>query len=286
MGYAFDPYGVLRSAKGRQLPVYFAERKAKFLLSEWYVPENFDGLILGPSSSANWNPTVIPGAHLYNESLLGANVAEEKLMMEQALRRGHYKLVLCVIYPTMTSKHEINGGLDTVTTSEAFASIHAFVHEAGILLRSMQISFGKEQAPFNGSVVIRDENQYGIGVLWADYFKQDPVAVTDYREMVQELRERGAEIVYVVPPLYEPCDALNAERYAQYRQSILEQLPAGPVIDFQTPEYRSFRDSKERFGDCYHLRASGAVQMDEMLAKLVPEVATSYYGPKPGDLKR
>src|SRR5450756_634004 len=121
-----DPYGLFRDSHGRQLTVAFAGRKAKFLLSKRYVPANFDALLIGPSSSENWDPASIPDFKTYNESILGSNVFEEKRIVDQALPRGHFKLAICILYPTMTTNHAVNDGLDAVSTAEALGSIHLY----------------------------------------------------------------------------------------------------------------------------------------------------------------
>ena len=146
VAYVMDPYGVMRDTRGRELRVVFSARKAKYLLSKHYVPTNYDSLIIGPSSSENWDPTGIPGVKLYNESILGSNVFEEKRIVDQAMPNGHFKLALCILYPTMTSNHQMNDGLDAVSTAEAFGSIHLYVHEAVQLLAALHLPAGRLSA--------------------------------------------------------------------------------------------------------------------------------------------
>src|ERR1700758_724776 len=85
MAYAIDPYGVFRNPRGRKLAIYFSPRKSKFFLNQRYVPSNFDGLIVGASSSGNWEAPYLSGARIYNESLFGANAVEERIIVNQAL---------------------------------------------------------------------------------------------------------------------------------------------------------------------------------------------------------
>ena len=77
---SIDIYGIFRSTKGRHLVVYGDERIAKYLLSERYVPENFDSLLIGSSVSANWNTQGIDSFRAYNESIEGGNIVEEKVI--------------------------------------------------------------------------------------------------------------------------------------------------------------------------------------------------------------
>jgi hypothetical protein len=272
VGYATDPYGVWRDPTGRKLPIYFAERKAKFLMSKRYVPANFDALLIGPSSSSNWSPDGINGYKIYNESVLGANVTEEKRFVDQALKAGHLKLAICILFPTMTNNHGILDGLDTVTTSEAFASIHVLVHEAAALLGTTRISFGKSPDGPNGNAVMKGSQFFDLNALALPYFALDPVAVKDYQEMRRSLKNHGVTIVYVVPTLYQGCYNIgsNKEHFEEYLKDIRGLLPEGPMINFYDPEFAGFSSNQDNYIDCFHLNAQGASRMNELLAQTVP----------------
>jgi hypothetical protein len=47
-------------------------------------------------------------------------------------------------------------------------------------------------------------------------------------------------------------------------------VPEAPVIDFDAPEYLSFRSDPENFFDPYHLEPRGASQIVSDLQRLVP----------------
>src|ERR1700676_4053656 len=83
IGYAIDPYGLLRDPSGRKLAIYFSERKAKFLMRKRYVPANFDGLLIGASETANWDVPTLAGTKIYNESLHGVSASEERYVVSQ-----------------------------------------------------------------------------------------------------------------------------------------------------------------------------------------------------------
>ncbi len=103
---AIDIYGIFRNPKGRHLPGYGDDRVAKYLLSERYVPANFNGLVVGSSVSANWDMRHIDGFNLYNESLDGNNIVEEKTICDRALASSRMKLVIVVVQPFLTASHE------------------------------------------------------------------------------------------------------------------------------------------------------------------------------------
>jgi hypothetical protein len=272
VGYATDPYGVWRDPTGRKLPIYFAERKAKFLMSKRYVPANFDALLIGPSSSSNWSPDGIAGYKIYNESVLGADVSEEKLFVDQALETGRFKLAICILFPTMTNNHGIVDGLDTVTTSEAFASIHVLVHEAAVLLNAIHLSSGKSPDQPNGSAVMKGAQFFDLNTLALAYFALDPIAVKDYQGMLKALKDHGVTIVYVVPALYQGCYNVGSsrERFEEYLKDVRGLLPKAPTINFYDSKFAGFSGNKDNYIDCFHLNAQGASRMNALLAQTVP----------------
>jgi hypothetical protein len=271
VAYAIDPYGVLRDPRGRKLPVLFSERRAKFLMNKRYVPTNFEGLIVGTSASSNWAIPTLAGYQIYNESLSGGNAAEEKLLVDQGLPTATYKLAVFILSPPMTSDHKIQDGLDAVKPSEAVASIHLFVHEAGLTLLAMHRKFSKSETTPDGQVLFNFPQNFNLVPLDPAYFKIDPIAFQQYRSLAQTLQDRGARIVYVVPPFYEPCYEVNSKNYQAYLEAIRPLLPPAPIIDFQDPEFNSLRNDPDNFMDCFHVTPRGAAKVSTLLETLVPQ---------------
>jgi hypothetical protein len=266
-----DPYGLFRDPRGRRLDIAFAARKAKFLLSKRYVPENFDALLIGPSSSENWEPAAIPGFKIYNESILGSNVYEEKRIVDQAMPLGHFKLAICILYPTMTTNHALNDGLDAVSTVEALGSIHLYVQEAGHIFAALHHPLPGASTPDGTTPLKVVPPFFDVRRYPPDYFQLDPVAVTAYAQMVQSLRDRGARIVYIIPPLYEPFRQQNAAALAAYKQEMQHTLPQAPIIDLDGPDFAAFRNDQTNYVDNFHLNAAGAAKIDAYIAQHVPE---------------
>src|SRR5438105_1431990 len=76
VGYALDCYGLFREAQGRKIAVHSNDGTSKYLLSQRYVPANFDGLLVGSSVSASWDVSAIDG-RVYNASVNGGNISDE-----------------------------------------------------------------------------------------------------------------------------------------------------------------------------------------------------------------
>ena len=267
-----DPYGLFRDSHGRQLRVVFAARKAKYLLSKRYVPANYDGLLIGPSSSENWDPAAIPGVTMYNESILGSNVVEEKRIVDQALPGGIFKLAICILSPTMTTNHALEDGLDAVSAAEALGSIHLYIQEAAQLLSALHLPAGRLSAPDGSTPLKVLPQKFDIVRFDPAYFRLDPVAADSYAQMVLELAAGGTRIIYVVPPLYEPCRKLNAAAFDTYRQTMQQTLPQAPILDLNGPEFAAFRTDASNYVDCFHVNANGAAKINTYLAQRIPQM--------------
>src|SRR5438270_5898558 len=98
-----DIYGLYRDTRGRHLVDYGDNRIAKYLLSEHYVPENFDAILIGPSVSANWDTHGIHAMRTYNESLNGSNFYEQERLVRHAVATHGLKAAFIVVHPSMTA---------------------------------------------------------------------------------------------------------------------------------------------------------------------------------------
>ena len=267
--YITDPYGVWRDPQGRKLPIYFGDRKAKFLLSKRYVPANFDGLIIGPSASTNWDVSTIGDARIYNESLMGGNAAEEDLIVSQALQRGHFKVAVIVVMPYVTRQHTIEEGMDSTNITEAIGSIHLFVNEIGPVLSKAGIKFRSVYAAPNGQLETHLHKNLEVGHDLP--YQIDPIAAEKLKNLAQVLQSRGTKIVYVVPPYYAPYYEVNKALLQSYYRTIFSSLPPAPVIDFNTSAFDALRSNPDNYFDSFHMEAKAAAKVGTFLSQLVPQ---------------
>lgn len=265
-----DPYGVHHDPTGRQLCIYSFERRAKYFLSERYVPANFHALIIGPSNSDNLDVPVLAGLPTYNESISGANGVEEAFLVHQALQHGHYQLAVLVLFPILFKTHTMNDGLDTVRQSESLASIHMVANDLFAQAVQHGLHFSKSGAAPDGADVLELPRQLdAIPKKLAPIY--DPIAIHKMQEMIRELQANGARIVYVIPPAYQPYYQVNEGVLHDWRRKAMTLLPPAPVIDFGTPNYLAFRSNPDNFIDNNHLEEPGAKFIASELQRLVPE---------------
>jgi len=247
-----DIFGLLRDARGRELRTSRHERKAKYFLNFHYVPENFDGLVIGASTSLNWRLPKITGYHFYNESLLGADGSEQRKFIDKALETGHFKVALVGISRGLTDRHDLQDGLGQADPHEALGSFYSYVLSVDRFLHP------KSQYATDGSWQMTEVPE--LPPPGGHYMTTplDHKALDDYRIMTQHLLDHGTRVVYVVSPHYGLDLDGSGPILADYDRTVLAQMPPAPVIDFNGPEYKYFWDNPVNYNDVDHLSPAGA----------------------------
>jgi hypothetical protein len=270
LAWKLDIFGMLRDTHGRHLITARHERQAKYLLNYYYVPENFDALVIGASSSANWKLEGLSQYRFYNESMLGANGTEERMLVEKALERGHFKIALVAIARGVTDRSDLQDGLDQVDPHEALGSFYFYIkvldrlHDLLSHRRSDFYPDGSWEFPQHKMPPIDPNAHYTPTKL-------DPKAVEDYQIMIRELMAHGTRIVYVVSPHYGPSDG-SKEILSQYTKDMLAILPPAPVIDLTEDRYAALNDNPDLMIDADHLSDAGVPIYSKLVIERLHEV--------------
>jgi hypothetical protein len=253
-----DVYGLYHSSKGQRLLVYGDPRVAKYLLNQRYVPENFNAIMLGSSVTANWDLTAIEGLRVYNDSVNGGNIIEEKAILESALSRKGISNVLLLVHPALTSSHDYKTvDLNPRLKLSALGSLslwEAYKDVLKIRLRRAYMMF--DYAGTENFGVLPNRLNPTMKALWrpGGDFDIDPIALAAYREVIARLHARRVNIIFVVPPTFE--DLLRQKPGAFERYVRLIQAAASPAdkwIDFTSEAYADFRRVSSNFSDGSHL---------------------------------
>jgi hypothetical protein len=261
-----DLYGLYRDPTGRHLPVYGDEGVAKYLLSTRYVHANFDGVLLGSSISANWPVGNLPGARLYNESLNGGNIVEEKALLDRLLERPGLKVAILVVHPYLTSSHAFNtvelkpreawGALGSQNLLDAYKHLLKFrLHRDERLFDETGTADFKDRAQKLNNVLTKMMTPN-------TEFEVDPIARAAYRDAVLALHDRHIPVVFVVPPVSRPLFDGKPDAFAHYTREILaERTPADLVLDFTSPGMDELGRDPQNFTDGVHLRPTTAARL-------------------------
>ena len=265
LNMAIDVYGLYRPSRGRRLNILGDDRVAKYLLSMRYVPENFNAMLVGASISANWDVTAIDGLRVYNGSLDGGNIVEEKALIEAALERPGVSVILLLVNPALTYSHEFQTvELKPALKRSALGSLSLWNAYRNML----SIRMGRTPQPFDYAgtetfLNARSEMNVNMKAMWSEpEFTVDPVALRAYLDLVANLRARGVQIVFIIPATSEHLLETKRAPLERYLDRMRSEIGTGDLwIDFLSPEGEAFRKTRANFSDGVHLTPDGARQV-------------------------
>ena len=111
--------------------IYALERYSKYLMGYRYVPEHFDGILLSNSIAANWDTGQFTRYKVFNAGLRGSTIAEEKAVVDNAVNRGHMRMAIIVLLPSLTGSHDMRTAYMTPHDySASFGSVQTLIIDA------------------------------------------------------------------------------------------------------------------------------------------------------------
>jgi hypothetical protein len=269
LNMSLDIYGLFRDTRGRHLIDYGDNRIAKYLLSERYVPQNFDAILIGPSVSANWDTHAIHTLRTYNESLNGSNFVEQECLVEHAVATPGLKAALILVHPSMTASHDFN--TVRLTDRENWSAVGSLS-----LFEAYKDWFGRYRNPG-----LRISDDYGT-----DFF-EDPIhlnavaaklmrpgsdfpidaeALRAFRRILAECRQHHVAVIFVVPPTAPSIFEPKREAFSKYLAFInSERRNDELVIDLEAPRYESFICNPSNFSDGVHISKAGSPRIVALL---------------------
>ena len=268
LNYRVNQYGVFGNPAGKKLVVYDNERTTKYLFSYNYIPANFDGVLVGTSISDNWDTSHIAGMRIYNASINGGNISEEALLLRNILGRAHPRTVLFVIHPYLTESsgrksgymnaQEYWGALGSIQLARVYWNKFLITRRG---LRQEFNDFGQDDYEVRAAPAALQE------IMTAEEaMPVDPLAINEYRELLDRARASGARIVGVIPPVSAELWKRQRHLYQAYYGQILPLFHDDePVIDFNSSEFSSLRSDPANFPDGIHLSRSAAAQVVDVL---------------------
>jgi len=277
-----DVYGIYRDTHGRHLEVYGDERVAKYLLSGRYVPENFNALLLGSSVSGNWNMAeAVQGLRVYNESLMGGNIVEEKCLLDQALSRRGLQLVFLVVHPVLTHSHDFESvqlaprlKLSSLGSQSLW---NAYVGMLNVRLHRTRQAYNEfgtldwGMAKHELNATLKQMMRPGVD------FEVDPIAFQAYLDVIKEIRAHHVRIVFVVPPVSEDLLQVKRAAFEKYLGLIQPHLaPGEELIDFTSGPYAGFRANGDHFMDGVHMGSAAAAEVISMLNSAMEEFPSRF----------
>jgi hypothetical protein len=278
-----DIYGLFKSARGRVLNIYGEERTAKYLLSFRYIPENFDGILLGSSVSDNLETKDFPGYHVYNASINGGNTADLIPIAGNVFREGRFKLTIICIHRYLTNDHlaktdlmtprQYWGALGSPQLTAAYLSrlasqrgiVSSSYNEYGTFRFMTDDDTLKTRKEIDEAVAEVQEGTASVG-----NYQIDPIAFADLGDLIRTARNRSDRLVIFYPPIPAPILAIRSKEFMEYTGTMNQLVdPKDVVVDFNAPEYENMRADYRNFVDAVHLSSRGAQQLMRELSKAI-----------------
>ena len=278
-----DLYGLFRDHKAPNgdyegISIYSDERTSKFLLAHRYVPDFFEGYIIGPSLSANVDPSSIDNHAIYNLSMMGANITEEAAVVRKAMERRTPELVVICVHPYLTLDHGMKTGM--INEREYYGALGSVsLYKAYLLWGIRKFNLAPSKYP-KDQFSIYGYNDYGVTLVKMpvedkiaeqltrdDAVKTDidPVAFEDFKSLVNELNEKNVKVIAYFHPLPYPIYDKFRAPLDEYKKTMSDFLNGkAEIIDFTNDE--AFTKDLTNYIDHGHLSDKGQTHLIQVLA--------------------
>lgn len=257
--------------------IWGREKTSKYLLSFRYVPENFEGIMIGPSVSANLDTRKIENYKIYNLSMNGANISELKYAADNVLKHENTEYLILCLYPYITKDSGIKGR--QINPKEYWGSIFSFL-PLEMLRSKYSARSNPERDGFRESTWGYNDITAGRKIRFEDVVRTrepeseiiiDQNAYDELKSVIDLARENNIQIFAFYYPIFhdwqQNLEATGAWDY--YQKEMGDLFDEGDVVwDFNTPEYHYITKDYASYMDG-HLSRVGADRVIEIIAEKV-----------------
>ena len=277
-----DEFGLF--GRRNSIRILSGEKSSKYLLSFRYIPENFNGILIGPSVSAHLDTRQISEHKVYNLSMNGANITELKYAADNVLKSGEIDFIIICLYYYST----MNSGMKDTQIRPMVYWESLFSEVAIHMLKARLVHTLKPNAP--GPLT---ESEYGWYNYNFDLSKKidlkkivekylvsgrkeipiDPVAVQDLQSIVNLAHEKNIQVFAFYYPLYHPFRKpfIENQSWENYQKAMNGVFRDDDIVwDMNIPQYDFFTKDASNYSDG-HLSIKGADLLVEDINKKISE---------------
>ncbi|HEY8934061.1 MAG TPA: hypothetical protein VIM65_02535 [Cyclobacteriaceae bacterium] len=275
-----DIYGLFRPVANRSLPVYYNERVSKYLLSENYIPEKFNTVIVGTSLSANLDISEFNNEQsklkIYNASLMGANISELRPVVDNLVQGGVKRMIIC-FSPYMiknSGSKEVEFGPKLYIGALGSKNL-LDTYIVGIIrhYNLMPAKFPRNQ--INEFGVNRFGDLYKVEnvkekiekVIKADKeLTVDSIALHELQLFIEQLKDNHIQFIGYFHPI--PAEVLASKRaaYENFERTVRQFVnDDSRLLNFNTSEFEYFTKDYSNYIDHGHLSAKGQDTLTKIL---------------------
>lgn len=278
-----DIYGLFRGRADRK--VYVNERTSKYLLSFKYIPDNYDGFIVGPSLSDNLNPAEITSYEVYNASIMGANISDLHHLITNIVDNGRMKIAIICLDPYLTKDFgpkaatihpkEYYGALGSTNLLKTYLMYFVREHKLmpdhyapDLVSKDGWNRFELEMEQLNVDSVIAHRAKAKIH----EKTLIDERAYNELNQVLQELRAKNIRIVAFFNPVPHPIYQVGKDAYHQYEEKMKKLFTADDILlNLNDEKFIQYTSNLDSYIDHAHLSAVGQAFVLEQLDLHLPK---------------
>ena len=285
-------YGLFGDMRHQQRSPITNERASKLLFGYNYIPSNFDALMIGSSESDNLDPTKFRGYRMYNIAVGGATMTEDKLIIENALNHGDFKLMVFGLSTFLFKSHGLRDGvgmglntrdyfstLGSVTVLRDYMDAYSLWHDHGTPMFTPEGRVNYEIMLPAEDANARLEAFLKKPAVNGRYYVVDEIAYQELSELLATARARHIRVAVFFPPAFGPrFRALRADYDEVKVRGTALFRPEELLADFNDPRYADFTENKANFWDGVHLTNAAT----EPIVKVLDEALNGPLPAAPG----
>ncbi len=278
LNYVCNDFGLWRHRDTAR--IWELEKTSKYLLAHRYVPENFDGILIGASVSDNLDTRKLGAGKIYNLSMAGGNITEIGAAANIYIDHdSEARLMIVALHPYLTK----NSGLKSfqIDPKEYEGSVFSLI-PVTLWARKIQHALGLMHRAYDDSAAgwnnftLRDKAS-DMEVLAGDLRQGrkeiaplviDQRAVAEMDALLNKARGRGIKVAAYYQPIFSPVFEIMDARgdWAQYQAAMAPLFRSGEIIlDMNRSEFGALQDDPAAFHDLSHLSQAGADRVIDAL---------------------
>jgi len=288
--YWWDPYGIWQEVTGKRIKMIESARTTKYLMGFNYIPSNFNGLLIGPSLSADMNTQLIQNYKIYNVSFNGGNITELSIVVRNILEHDKNKNIKFVIFCLNTYMTKNHGEKSTALDPRYYLGTLGSIDTLGLLYSKYKKSLDPKGDKFHDSTYgfidhdKREKNQNSQKMLFEKLEKMrkgeeklvlDATAMQEFKALVAYIRGKKIKIfAYTYPRQYDMY-MLWKDDYNRIYEAQKDLFTKEDVLfDFNDHRFNAFRKDYASYIDGSHLSQKGAT----IVLKEIKKQLDNYYG--------
>jgi hypothetical protein len=254
----------------KDVRIHTVPRFSIYLMTYRFIPDNFDALLLGNSQAAFLDTAKIHSYKTYNAAVNWSTMPEERTLAEEVLRRGHLKVVVLDLCPSLLSSHASRSAY--MTPRDYWSSFGSMQN----LLIYFQVA--RETLGHPGPLTYEPYGRMHLPLFFmpATRFTQeeltlDPIAMRDLHQLVDHLHAKGVKVYVIFSPMYQAKWEAQRQELLDWESKATSGFAPGEleVIDLPEQMLKPLQSHRENFPDYTHLTPPASDTFVESLATVL-----------------